>query len=204
MSGCLEGLTNPLSSLAVLDTEMKWRGNWAVGTQYYLHDVVRSPTNGIEYILTGKTALLGGLDPGSLAITTTDWVALGGIASTSQNPAFADAGAGSGSYVITGGNLIGAPANSRWLVSFQGLRTGAAANTSADTDTITFTAPGGDVVVVDIMPNLRTVGTTQTNFSISGVIQTVAAGDIVMTGIYNPARLAAAYTGDKVSYIRLA
>jgi hypothetical protein len=202
MAGCLEGITNPLPALNILTTEMKWRGNWSATTQYYQNDVVRSPTNGIEYILGTLTALRGGLDPGDLANTTGNWTALGGIASSSQNPAFADAGGGV--YTITGGNLLGVPAFSRWLISFQGDRDNLVPQTNLDVDTITFTAPGGDTLVVDILPNLNNPANTLTSFAFMGVVQAgLAAGDIVMTGTYTAGQAAADYVGDKVSYIRL-
>lgn len=203
MAGCLEGITNPLPTLNILTTEMKWRGNWTATEQYYNRDVVRSTTTGIEYILGTKTALRGGLDPGDLANLTGDWTALGGIASSSQNPTFADAGAGV--YTITGGNLIGVPAFSRWLISFQGDRDNLVPQTTLDVDTITFTAPGGDSLVVDILPNLNNAAQSLTSFAFTGVVQAgLAGGDIVMTGTYTTGQSPANYVGDKVSYIRLA
>lgn len=49
--------------LAANPTGMNWRNEWDPTTQYYLNDVVQSPVNINSYILTGKTALLGGDDP---------------------------------------------------------------------------------------------------------------------------------------------
>jgi hypothetical protein len=196
----LDGLTNPLTQLNILDDEMKWRGNWTATTQYFKNDVVRSPLNGIEYILGSKTATRGGLDPGDPANTTAEWTQLGGIASSSLAPVFVDGGPPN--YTITNGSLTLAPAGSRWLINFYGTKTLAVGNNAAtDVDTITWTATGGDTATVDILPQLAAPASGDTGFSISCVLQTVGAGPITMTGEYFGT--IANYVG-KVSYIRLA
>lgn len=66
----LAPLENPLQRLTSLPNSMNWRGGWDVTQQYYLYDVVVSPTDGNPYILS-VTALLGGADPALSA--TPDW-----------------------------------------------------------------------------------------------------------------------------------
>ena len=68
----LTPLDNPLERLGVLPNGMNWRGAWDVNEQYYLNEVVVAPANQASYILTGKTTLLGGLDPTMNA----DWTEL--------------------------------------------------------------------------------------------------------------------------------
>lgn len=63
---------NPLDRLGVNPTGMNWRNLWSATEQYYLNDVVVSPSNNASYILAGKTTLLDGGDPS----TNPDWVEL--------------------------------------------------------------------------------------------------------------------------------
>ena len=196
----LDALADPLASLKTLPNEMKWRGNWVNTTQYYQFDTVRSPINGLEYVLTGPTTLRGGLDPADPTNTTTNWTGLGGVQSVSQVPAFVDGGPPN--YTITNGSLTLAPANSRWLIVCSGAKTLAVGNNAVtDVDALTWTAPGGDTATIDILPQLSAPADGVTAFSTSCVLQTNAAGPINMTGQYFGVR--SNYVA-KVSYIRLA
>ena len=206
MSGCLESLANSLEVLPSLPTAMKWRGNWDVNEQYYINDVVRSTINGAEYILTGIGFQRGGLDPADLTNTTGVWTTIGAITNYLAAPTVVDAGAGA--YTVTTADLPVAPANSRWLIVFNGLRTKAVGdNTVADVDEWNFVGPAGaDTVNFDLVPPL-VVGPPASNsqaFGFSGSL-TVGntAGPITVTANYKGT--AFTYTGTaRITYIRLA
>jgi len=59
----VQGLQNPYQRLQVLPNTINWRGTWLVTQPYFKNDVVISPINGSSYILIGRTALSGGVDP---------------------------------------------------------------------------------------------------------------------------------------------
>lgn len=206
MSGCLESLANNLEVLPSLPTAMKWRGNWDVNEQYYINDVVRSNLNGVEYILTGIGFQRGGLDPADLTNTTGFWTSLSGITNSSVSPTVV-VSATPNTYTVSTANLANAPANSRWLITFNGERTlTAGTNTANDVDKWAFTSVDGDAFEVELIPSLIG-GPPATNnthlFGVSGVVQTGAtAGAITVTALF--AGTAWAYTGNaKITYVRL-
>ena len=67
-----QAFDTPLERLGLLPNGMNWRGDWDVAEQYFLNDVVRSPANLSSYILNGRDALRGGVDP----TLNPDWVEL--------------------------------------------------------------------------------------------------------------------------------
>lgn len=148
----LESLANPLERLTYLPTVLNYRVNtlaggitWDATFQYYIGDVVTSIVDGYAYVYTaettGRTSVVGGGDPS----LSGDWVRLAGSGVTTYDNTTAaitgaSAGAG-GAYALVGASLS-VPANSDWLVTFQGTVTTPLAQTSADVSTFTITGNG--------------------------------------------------------------
>jgi hypothetical protein len=79
---------------------MNWRGGWSATEQYYLNDVVISPTDTNTYILTGIVSLLDGGDPS----TNPDWSVMAlsgtGVLSITADPVTGVANIGTAQNVV--------------------------------------------------------------------------------------------------------
>lgn len=75
----LDGLSNPLERAGILSGMMNYRQQWVTGTQYYVNDVVTSPSDGQLYMLALRT-LLSNQDPATIT-GVSPWVSFAGSVS---------------------------------------------------------------------------------------------------------------------------
>ena len=126
----LTPLENPLKRLLTIPTVMNWRGGFDPTEQYFLNDVAVSPLTTASYILTGRTALLGGADPS----LNPDWIELSnpttGVASVSAGTGINLTGTGtnpiinnSGVLTTTAGLGISITGTANPIITNDGIRT---------------------------------------------------------------------------------
>jgi len=72
----LDSLSNPFERASTLPTVMVYRGTWVNGGQYYVNDVVTSPSDGQLYML-GLTALISTTDP-AIPLGVSPWISFAG------------------------------------------------------------------------------------------------------------------------------
>jgi hypothetical protein len=133
----LESLSNSLQALSAQPYVMNLRSQsaltndvtWDVGTQYFINDVVRSPTDGGMYVYEAwdgaqglPWSVLGGVDPASAGGSAAGWAPMqgNGLKTVVQASSAVTGGTGAGALVI-GSSLslaLLAPLGvvSKWLV----------------------------------------------------------------------------------------
>jgi len=187
---------------------MSWRKNpatnlplWSVEIQYYVNDVVISPSDSGPYLMSGaglslatsETSVRGGLDP--VLDVTGNWVALSakglGYNNWDQRGVTFTAGAGTAITCVLNPLLpLALDANSVWLLMLSGTTTVSAPSaplTAANTLSWTWTsiAATTSTITVDVPP---LVGATVQNWSASCVINMpstvlpATTANLVLTG----------------------
>jgi hypothetical protein len=219
----LESLQNPVSRLAVLPDGMSVNKNpednspyWDVASQYYVNDVVLSSLNSGAYLMVGgatvdgapaQTAVRGGDDPAEDA--TGNWIKLSQSSWEGYyNPTIGVPAAAATVIAITANAAYSAEPGYSYSVTFSGLSTTPLVQTAADWTRWTWTPSGTGALplTIDVQP---TVGSTTTNFSVSGVL---TMGDVVappaldiitMSGAKLGAGQVTTITNARVTYTRL-
>ena len=177
----LDPLQDPFTRRHYLPNTMNFHGTWSAATQYYKFDVVVCPTALSSYILTGRSALIGGLDPS----LNPDWEELSAAATGVLS---LTTGAGiTNTNTATNPNLVNSGVLSVAVAPGPGIATSAATGALTLTNT-------GIISLAAANPGIVIGGGSAATIANNGILAITAGAGLASSGATNAPILASTRT----------